>query len=57
MIAKVITLMNMPQSVKAAQRCIDSGAGYGVHVQNFNAVTPKTVDQFVYDERIDTRFF
>jgi GR25 family glycosyltransferase involved in LPS biosynthesis len=57
MIAKVITLMNMPQSVKAAQRCIDSGAGYGVHVQNFNAVTPKTVDQFVYNEQIDTRFF
>ena len=49
MIAKVITLMNMPNSVKVAQRCIDSGAAYGVHVQNFNAVTPKTVDQFVYD--------
>ena len=57
MIAKVITLMNMPNSVKGAQRCIDSGAAYGVHVQNFNAVTPKTVDQFVYDEQIDTRFF
>ena len=57
MIAKVITLMNMPQSVKVAKRCIESGAAYGIHVENFNAVTPKTVDQFVYDEQIDTRFF
>lgn len=57
MIAKVITLMNMPQSFKYAKRCIDSGAAYGIHVQNFNAITPKTVDQFVYDEEIDTRFF
>lgn len=57
MIAKVITLMNTPQSVKVAKRCINSAAGYGIHVQHFDAVTPKTVDQLVYDHEIDTRFF
>ena len=57
MIAKVITLMNMPESVKAAKRCIESGAAYGIHIEHFNAITPKTVDQFVHDEEIDTRFF
>ncbi len=57
MIAKVITLMNMPESVKIAKRCIQSGAAYGVRIEHFNAVTPKTVDQFLDDEQIDFRFF
>lgn len=57
MIAKVITLMDMPQSLKYAKRCIKSGAAYGIHIEHFHAITPKTVDKFIYDEEIDTRFF
>lgn len=57
MISKVITLMNMPESVKVAKRCINTGNAYGVQVQHFNAVTPKTVDKLVYEHDIDTRFF
>ena len=49
MIAKVITLMNTPQSVKVAKRCVESGAANGVNVEYFNAVTPKNVDQLIYD--------
>jgi glycosyl transferase family 25 len=57
MIAKVITLMNMPQSFKYAKRCVESAAAYGVQVEYFDAVTPKTVDKLVYEHDIDTRFF
>ena len=57
MIAKVITLMNTPQSVKVAKRCVESGAANGVNVEYFKAITPKNVDQLVYDNEIDTRFF
>ena len=49
--------MNMPESVKVAKRCINTGSAYGVQVSNFNAVTPKTVDALVYEHEIDTRFF
>ena len=57
MIAKVITLINTPQSVKVAKRCVESGAANGVNVEYFKAITPKNVDQLVYDHEIDTRFF
>jgi GR25 family glycosyltransferase involved in LPS biosynthesis len=38
--AFVITIMDMPQSVEVAQRCIDSGAEFGVKVEMAEACTP-----------------
>lgn len=57
MISKVITLMDVPESVKAAKRCIESGVFYGIRIQNFKAHTPKTAPEFIEKEQIDTRFF
>lgn len=37
----VITIMDNPDSVKAADRCIKSAAKYGVQVEKFSAITPK----------------
>lgn len=36
----VITIMDIPQSVKAAQNCIDSANSYGIEVKNWKAITP-----------------
>jgi GR25 family glycosyltransferase involved in LPS biosynthesis len=38
--AYVITIMDNPDSVKAAERCIKSAAKYGLEVEKFAAVTP-----------------
>lgn len=38
--AYVITIMENPESVKAADRCIKSAAKYGLEVEKFPAVTP-----------------
>lgn len=37
----VITIDDIDKSVKAAQRCINSAAKYGLKVENFSAVTPR----------------
>ena len=36
----VITIMENPESVKAAERCIKSAAKYGITVEKFPAITP-----------------
>ena len=36
----VITIMENPESVKAADRCIKSAAKYGITVEKFPAITP-----------------
>lgn len=36
----VITIMENPESVKSADRCIQSAAKYGINVEKFHAVTP-----------------
>ena len=38
--AFVITIMENPESVRVAERCIASGNVYGVKVEKFEAVTP-----------------
>lgn len=40
--AYVITIMDNPDSVKAAERCIKSAAKYGIQVEKFPAITPKS---------------
>lgn len=37
----VITMVNNPKSVQAADRCVDSGVRFGYTIQYFNAITPK----------------
>ena len=37
----VITIMDMPESVKAAERCIASGADYGLDIKMWSAITPR----------------
>ena len=37
----VITLMKVPESVKMAERCIESAANHGITVSMFEAVTPE----------------
>ena len=39
--AFVITILDNPRSVEYAQRCIASGAKYGLHIEMFCATTPK----------------
>ena len=38
--AYVITIMENPESVKSADRCIQSAAKYGISVEKFTAITP-----------------
>jgi len=42
--AYVITIMDLPQSVEAAERCIASGEEFGVEVETMSAVTPDDLD-------------
>ncbi len=44
----VITIQDLPQSVELAERCISTGARHGIHIEKFDAVTPRNTD--VYDE-------
>lgn len=39
--AKVITIMNEPRSVEAAERCIKSGESYGLNIEMHKAITPE----------------
>lgn len=39
--AHVITIMDNPQSIKAAKRCIESGKRRGIDVKTFEAITPR----------------
>lgn len=57
MIAKVITLKNVPQSVKVAERCIESAKKYGVEVKKFNGITPDTSSTIVTKYNINTDHF
>lgn len=40
----VITIKDLPQSVKAAQRCIASGQQFGINIEQFDATTPSNTD-------------
>lgn len=42
----VITVMDIEQSVQAADRCIRSGKKFNVEIEKFEAVTPRSVDVF-----------
>jgi len=37
----VITILDNEKSIKAAERCISSGAKFGVQIEKFKAITPK----------------
>ena len=39
--AYVITIMDNPKSVAAANRCIKSGLSQNIKIEHFKAVTPK----------------
>ena len=36
----VITISQIPESVKSAERCIESGKKYGLEIQKWEATTP-----------------
>jgi len=57
MIAKVITLQNVPESVKVAERCINSAKNYGVQVSKFNAITPETYHHVIDENEINVDHF
>lgn len=40
----VITIKDLPQSVAAAKRCIQSAADFGMEVEHFDATTPSNTD-------------
>lgn len=47
----VITIFDNEKSVKAAQKCIESGARYGLDIEMFKAITPaNTPDLYGYAE-------
>ena len=54
---RVITLQNIPQSVKVADRCIKSAKRYEVEVSKFNAITPSTHQKVVDENNINTDHF
>tara|TARA_E500000318_G_scaffold85631_1_gene81706 strand:+ start:136 stop:783 length:648 start_codon:yes stop_codon:yes gene_type:complete len=54
---RVITLQNIPQSVKVADRCIKSAKRYEVEVSKFNAITPSTYQKVVDENNINTDHF
>ena len=49
--AYVITIMDNIHSKTAAERCIKSGAKYGVDVEMFDAISPKDNPQKMMEER------
>lgn len=54
----VITIKDLPQSVKAAERCIASASKYGLDVEMFDAVTPKlNPQQLAKNLKIKTDMF
>lgn len=56
--AFVITIMDMEESVKSAERCIASAARNGLTVEKFRAITPKDKPaQILYKENIPIVYF
>ena len=55
----VITIQDIPQSVRYAERCIQSAAQNGLTVEKFNAVTPRNTDlrNVLFDEGISVDGF
>lgn len=54
----VITIMDNPKSVDVAQRCIDSGLKFNMHIEMFDAITPrKNLTQLMKDEGINPHGF
>ena len=49
----VITILDNPRSVQVASRCIASGKKFGIDIEKFSAVTPKTHDPVQYAESLD----
>ena len=49
----VITIMDNERSVQVADRCIKSGKKFGIDIEKFSAVTPKTHDPEKYAESLD----
>lgn len=56
--ARVITILEEPRSVEAAERCIKSGQSYGLDITMFKAITPKdNPTQIAEDLGINTSKF
>jgi hypothetical protein len=57
--AFVITITENPQSVEAADCCIESAAKFGIQVSKFKANTPNNIDihQFFRENSINDRYF
>jgi GR25 family glycosyltransferase involved in LPS biosynthesis len=53
----VITIEDNIKSNEAADKCIESGKRFGLHIEKFNAITPKTVKQVLLDQRINSSLF
>ena len=55
----VITIQHNENSVKAADRCIESGKKYGVHVEKWKANSPDKIDihQWFEERSIPDRYF
>lgn len=54
----VITILDNEQSVKAAERCIESAARYGLEVEKFKAWTPKDdIKQLMVNQQISEKGF
>lgn len=54
----VITIMNNPESVSVANRCIRSGKEYGIQIQPFKAVTPADNPKEMLEQKgIETKYF
>ena len=57
--AFVITLQQNPNSVEAAERCIESGKKYGQHVEMWKANSPNNIDihEWFRERSIPNRYF
>jgi GR25 family glycosyltransferase involved in LPS biosynthesis len=54
----VITIMDNPQSVQVADRCIRTAANHGIEVEKFKAITPKdNLEQILKEEGINPMDF
>lgn len=55
---KVITILDNPQSVAVADRCIESGKKFGITIEKFKAITPtdKPLDMLRFLGIIETGF-
>lgn len=53
----VITLRENDKSVKAAERCIQSGEQYGMEIDHYEAYTPSECHDFIKENKINDRLF